>query len=85
MSRSHKKHHYCVDPKDKDMKRLASRIVRRVPIELTDTLQGGGYLRYFESWDISDYAWNGDKFPLDEIYGEDGKYLRDWRIYHYNK
>ena len=85
MSRSHKKNHYCIDPKDGDMKNAANRIIRHVPIELTDTLNGGGFKRYFESWDISDYGWNGDHFDYDEIYDENGKYLRDWRIAHYNK
>ena len=85
MSRSHKKNHYCVDPKDSDMKRAANRNIRHVPIELTDSLNGGGYRRYFESWDISDYCWNGDHYDHDEIFDGNGKYRRDWRISHYNK
>lgn len=85
MSRSYKHHHYVKDPNDQYMKKLANQVVRNVPLELTDTLNGGGFKRYFESWDISDYAWSGDFHELDEIYDENGRYLRDWRIYYYNK
>lgn len=85
MSRSHKKHHYCVDTKDRTHKNQANRSVRNVPLDLTDTLNGGGFKRYYESWDISDYGWNGDHLNHDEIYDSNGKYLREWRIYHYNK
>ena len=55
MSRSYKHNHYVKDPNDQYMKKLANQVVRNVPLELTDTLNGGGFKRYFESWDITDH------------------------------
>lgn len=83
MSRSHKKNHYVVDDKDRYNKRLANRLVRKVPIELTDTLNNKGYKRCFDSWDISDYSWSGD--DDEDKYDENRKYTRKWRKFYYNK
>lgn len=78
MSRSYKKHPIVKDHTD-GMKNLANRKIRRVPIELTDTLQGGGYVRHFESWYISDWAFDGS-FEDDEEIG-----TPDWNKEYRNK
>lgn len=84
MSRSYKKNHIVKDHNSGE-KNYANRRVRHVPIELTDTLQGGGYTRHYESWDICDYAFDGDYCEPEEIYDENGKYTRWWRSCFYNK
>lgn len=77
MSRSHK-HHYWINDHNRGMKGLANRAVRNVPIELTDSLQNGRYKRHFESWNISDWGFEGYtcRDRMDE---------REWRKWYYNK
>lgn len=64
---------------------MASKSVRRVPIDDTDSVQGGGYKRYFNSYDISDYSWHGFTDGPDEKFGPDGKVTRDWRRWYISK
>lgn len=71
VSRSYRKNHIVKDH-NSGMKNIANRKVRHVPIEMTDTLQGGGYMRHFESWDISDWAFDGDWED------EEDKNTREW-------
>ena len=57
MSRSYKKHAYCGDKKDKELKRLANHRVRQYLKRKPEvTLKPSQFKRLFESWEICDYA-----------------------------
>lgn len=58
MSRSYKKHAYCGDKKDKELKRLANHRVRQyLKRNPKVTLKPSQFKRLFESWEICDYGW----------------------------
>ena len=58
MSRSYKKHAYCGDKKDKELKRLANYRVRQYLKRNPEvTLKPSQFKRLFESLEICDYGW----------------------------
>ena len=58
MSRSYKKHAYCGDKKDKELKRLANHRVRQYLKRNPEvTLRPSQFKHLFESWEICDYGW----------------------------
>lgn len=60
----------------------ANDVVRGVPVELTDLLQGGGYRRFYESGKIADFTSYGD---LGCKYDDDGSLNQDWRRWFLSK
>lgn len=58
MSRSYKKHAYCGDKKDKELKRIANHHVRQyLKNHLDYNPKPADFKRMFESWEICDYGW----------------------------
>ena len=58
MSRSYKKHAYCGDKKDKELKRLANHRVRQYLKRNPEvSLKPSQFKHLFESWEICDYGW----------------------------
>ena len=58
MSRSYKKHAYCGDKKDKELKRLANHKVRQYLKRNPEVnLKPSQFKLLFESWEICDYGW----------------------------
>ena len=63
MSRSYKKHAYCGDKKDKELKRLANHRVRQYLKRNSEvSLKPSQFKHLFESWEICDYETVGETF-----------------------
>ena len=79
MSRSYKKHAYCGDKKDKELKRMANHKVRQYLKRNPEvTLKPSQFKRLFESWEICDYGWLCDW----EEYWQFTNKGRFWRIWY---
>lgn len=58
MSRSYKKHAYCGDKKDKELKKLANHRVRQYLKRNSEvTLKPSQFKHLFKSWEICEYGW----------------------------
>ena len=77
MSRSYKKHPWCTDGKNGQVKpkRLANKAVRKYKYEISN---GNYYKRLFCSWNIHDYAFRLTWAEAKEEYESDSSYRKKY-------